>query len=516
MKALILWGFMEDNHVDLAPSPSALIASLRDVGYTMETALADVVDNSITAGAKNINFRFAWDSGTPWFAVIDDGRGMTAEELTEAMRFGCINPLDERHKDDLGRFGLGMKTASFSQCRHLTVLSKKEGNINCCEWNLDSILTAKDRRWLLHVLSDDDINSTEPLRTLVNQYLSERASGTIVLWQTIDRIDSEISATKQQSVLNSLILDAKQHLELVFHRFLSPETGKAKIKMSLNGNDLVALDPFNSKNDTTVELPKETITCKKRKKITVQPYILPHHNKISKEEYQKYAGTEGYLHNQGFYVYRNRRLIIKGTWFRLIKKAELTKLVRVQVDIPNSLDQLWKIDVKKSSASPPESIKQELRRIIGKIECSGKRVYQQKGQRLASAVKTPAWSRRAAGEKVFYEINRNHPLLKNLEGSLSVDQQEQLAGLVRMFEASFPSDLFFSDFAGSPEKLHRPSFEEEHLARLLDDFIDFWGMKDGASEDQVSELLQVDPFSSHKDLTRKLLEQKGVVLCQKM
>jgi len=516
MTLLSLRGFMENNHVDLAPSPGALIASLRDVGYTMETALADIVDNSITAGAKNINLRFAWASGNPWFAVIDDGRGMTADELTEAMRFGCINPLEERHKDDLGRFGLGMKTASFSQCRHLTVLSKREGRSSCCEWDLDSISAAQDRRWLLHVLSEDDIDSRKPLRALVNQYLAKRADGTIVLWQTIDRIDSEISATKQESYLNSLISDARQHLELVFHRFLSSEAGKSKINMSLNDNDLVALDPFNSKNGTTVELPKETITCNKGKKIIVQPYILPHHNKISKEEYQKYAGTEGYLHNQGFYVYRNRRLIIKGTWFRLIKKAELTKLVRVQVDIPNSLDQLWKIDVKKSSASPPESIKQELRRIIGKIECSGKRVYQQKGQRLASAVKTPAWNRRASGEKVFYEINRTHPLLKNLEGSLSGEQQEQLAGLVRMFEASFPSDLFFSDYAGAPEKLHRPSFEVENLARLLDDFIDFWGMKDGASEEQVTELLQVDPFSSHKDLTRKLLEQKGIVLCQKM
>ena len=502
---------MKDKHVDLAPAPAALIESLRDVGYTMETALADIVDNSITAEAKTINMRFAWDSGNPWFAVVDDGQGMATDELIEAMRFGCINPLQERDKDDLGRFGLGMKTASFSQCRHLTVLSKKDGKAVCCEWDLDQISNSSDHRWLLHVLAEKEVKKRTPLSSLAEEYLSGHAQGTIVLWKNIDRIDSGISEVKQENYLNSLISDARQHLELVFHRFLSPEGGKQKIKIFLNGNALIAQDPFNSKNETTVELPRETVPCKKGGKITVQPFVLPHHNKISKEEYAKYAGREGYLHNQGFYVYRNRRLIIKGTWFRLIKKAELTKLVRVQVDIPNSLDQLWKIDVKKSSASPPESIKHELRRIIGKIECSGKRVYQQRGQRLSSAVKTPAWTRRAAGEQVSYEINRKHPLVKKLADSLLTDQQEQLFGLLKMFEGSFPADLFFSDFAGSPEKLHRPSIEEENLARMLDDFIDFWGMNDGASEEQVLELLQVEPFSSYRDLTKKLMEQREII-----
>ena len=499
---------MKNKRVDLAPSPAALIESLRDVGYTMETALADVVDNSITAGSTNINIRYAWNSGNPWLAVIDDGMGMTAEELTEAMRFGCNNPLNVRHKEDLGRFGLGMKTASFSQCRHLTVFTVKKGVASCCEWDLDQISKADGHRWLLNVLSASDIESREPLVMLIRQYFADKESGTVVLWEGIDRMDGGISAIKQESYLNTLISDAREHLGLVFHRFLSPEAGRARIKIYHNGDVIEAIDPFNSKSST--ELPKETIPSKDGAKIIVQPYVLPHHNKISKEEYQKYAGPEGYLHNQGFYVYRNRRLIIRGTWFRLIKKAELTKLVRVQVDIPNSLDQLWKIDVKKSSATPPESVKQELRRIIGKIECSGKEVYRQKGQRLTSAITTPAWNRRAAEDKVFYEINRNHPLLKSLKNSLSNNQQEQFASLLRMFEVSFPSDKFFDDFAGAPEKLQRPSIEEEQLARMLDDFIDFWGMKEGASEEQVAELLQVDPFSAHKELTHRFLKQKGV------
>lgn len=501
---------MKNIHIELAPSPASLIESLRDVGYTMETALADLVDNCITAKAENIHIRYAWNSGRPWLAVIDDGTGMTAEELTAAMRFGSTSPLEVRHKDDLGRFGLGMKTASFSQCRHLTVFAKKNGEASCCEWDLEQISKADDHRWLLNVLSEDDIDSREPLGTLVRQYFADKENGTVVLWEGIDRMDAGVSSAKQEGYLNAVISDAREHLELVFHRFLSPELSRKRVRMYHNGDALVGLDPFNSKSGATTELPKEIIPGKDGSIIAVQAYVLPHHNKISKEEYQKYAGPEGYLHNQGFYVYRNRRLIIRGTWFRLIKKTELTKLVRVQVDIPNSLDQLWKIDVKKSSATPPESVRHELRRIIGKIECSGKEVYRQRGQRLHGAITTPAWNRRAAEDKVFYEINRNHPLLKSLKNSLTDNQQEQFVALVQMLEASFPSDLFFNDFAGAPEKLQRPSIAEEQLARMLDDFIDFWGMNDDASEEQEAELLQVDPFSSNKELTLRLLKQKGV------
>ncbi len=154
------------------------------------------------------------------------------------------------------------------------------------------------------------------------------------------------------------------------------------------------------------------------------------------------------------------------------------------------------------------------------------------GAKIAGGNKNAGMERRAAEDKVFYEINRNHPLLKSLSNSLSLDQQEQLKSVVRMLESSFPSDLFFSDFAGAPEKLQRPGIEEEQLARMLDDFIDFWGMNDGieeeqlarmlddfidfwgmndgASEEQEAELLQVDPFSSNKELTVRLLKQKGV------
>lgn len=145
--------------VDLSPSPSSLIESLRDIGYSLETAVADVIDNSITALSTSIDVRFSWNDSTPWLAIIDDGHGMNGAELISAMRFGSMSPLLTRSKNDLGRFGLGLKTASFSQCRCLTVLSKKQGEISCCQWDLDSILKSEDNKWLLRIWQQRSLSS---------------------------------------------------------------------------------------------------------------------------------------------------------------------------------------------------------------------------------------------------------------------------------------------------------------------------------------------------------------------
>jgi len=499
----------EQEYIDLAPSPSALMESLRDIGYSMQTAIADIIDNSITAQSTEINLRFSWNEGNPWLGIIDNGHGMSRDELIAAMRFGSLTPRADRSVDDLGRFGLGMKTASFSQCRHLTVLSKKDGTLTCCEWDLDLISLTKNSKWLLHVLSEDELLKKTHLLDLMNTYLKNIQSGTIVLWKKIDRIDREVSESQQEAHLNSLVSDARHHLELVFHRYLAPEVGRKKIKISLNGMFLEAFDPFNTGHITTIELPDEYFECDGHK-ISVQPFVLPHHRKVDKEQYQLYAGKEGYVHNQGFYVYRNKRLIIKGTWFRLIKKSELTKLVRVRIDIPNTLDHLWKIDVKKSNASPPESIRSELKRIISKIEYSGKRVYMGRGERLKTLIKDPVWSRRVASGHVIYEINRDHPLLRKFFGNIGAEKSVVFSDLLKMIESSFPSDLFFSDFANAPEKLNRAEFKEEQLGRLLEVYIELWGLNSDSSEEEIDNLLEVDPFLFNKEIALRLLAQKGI------
>lgn len=493
-------------YINMAPNPISLIESLRNIGYSVETAVADLIDNSITAEAKNINLRFAWNSGEPWFAIADDGHGMTRNELIEAMRFGSMNPLKTRMKDDLGRFGLGMKTASFSQCKQLIVLSKKFTKIACCEWDLKYLTEHSSEEWKLSVSDIAEIDSRPILSKIYNEYLINLSSGTIVLWQAIDRIKENVPIVKQEAHFNSVIDNVRNHLELVFHRYLKPDPGKRKVWIVINGDDLIAFDPFNPGNLATQELEEQKIILE-GEEITVQPYVLPHHNKVSRQEYLKYEGEGGYLNNQGFYVYRNRRLIIKGTWFQLIKKEEMNKLIRVKIDLPNSLDHLWKIDVKKAHAYPPENIRNELKQVINKIEVKGRKVYRQRGKKLLNEVKHPLWERKISAGKISYNINVKHPILKKFTCDLDSNKKEEFGYLINIIGSSFPIDLFYSDFANKPEQVEKDPIDEKYLEKLLKIFIDTWKTDETLDGNVHERLLSMDPFASNKETTLKLLEQ---------
>jgi hypothetical protein len=492
---------MSDKFLNIQPSPLALVQSLRDIGYSMESAIADVIDNSITAEAVNIHINYGWNDGNPWIAIVDDGYGMTPAELTDAMRLGSKNPLEERSKSDLGRFGLGLKTASFSQCRQLTLISRKESILACREWDLDLIEDAPESGWRLRVLDESEMQQDKHISGLLHLINN---SGSIVLLRKLDRYDG------LEKKLNSLLECSRTHLELVFHRFLASRRGKKRISISMNNDPLVAFNPFNPTHAATQELPKQLIHVDGQS-VTVQPYVLPHYNKTSRGEYKKYSGAGGYLQNQGFYVYRNRRLIISGTWFRLIKKEELTKLLRVQIDLPNSLDHLWRIDVKKSHAYPPEIIRNELKLIIYRIAASGKRVYRQKGKKLADAVKVPGWTRTVTEGKIIYEINKSHPLIEYVQRSLPKENKGELNDLILMLESSFPTELFYSDIAKKPESLCKPAFNEEQMSTLLDNFIGQM-ISSGVPETELATcLISIDPFAAYPEEVENLLQQKGLI-----
>jgi rRNA-processing protein FCF1 len=321
-------------------------------------------------------------------------------------------------------------------------------------------------------------------------------------------MESQSTPTAKEKLFNSLLDVTRKHTELVFHRFLSPDPGKKRVAIVMNGDELEAHNPFNPNRLATQELDEHKFSIE-GEEIRVQPYVLPHLKKVSRQEYEKYAGEGGYLQNQGFYIYRNRRLIIKGTWFRLIKKSYLNQLIRIRVDIPNTLDRLWRIDVKKSNASIPESVKRELRQIIGKIEIKGKRVFEQKGQKLASKMKIPVWNRRAAGGSIIYEINREYPLIEQLLKSMSLEQKGLLKDLISVCESSFPADMFFNDFASNPEHVDRPEFDNSDLEKLIETFISFWSQKGIERADIIDALLSTEPFALSKDYCKNILQRKG-------
>lgn len=447
------------------PSPSILLESLRNIGYTIETALADIIDNSISAEATQVDVRFLWDELEPWIAVIDNGNGMTPSELRTAMRFGSLSPTAVRAKNDLGRFGLGLKTASISQCRNLTVCTKSEGQLSACRWDLNKIAQSESDDWLLTILDDQAIKQETLLNDLVIEYLGHRESGTIVLWQKLDTIMAGTEPIDSERKFSELMSGARSHLETVFHRYLSPDSGQKAVKISFNNSELVAFNPFGPSIPARQEKQLEKISLN-GESIDIQPYILPHANKVSKSDYERYAGEGGYLQNQGFYVYRNRRLIVKATWFRLIKKDELSKLVRVRIDIPNSLDHLWAINVDKSQVTPPEVVRKQLKRIIQRIAGAGKQVYRRKATRIKNREVTHVWAREVVDSKVSYTINEEHPLIGDLIKSAPSEFKNRITSCLKLISNSFPKEVYYNDVADDKTNLSQAANDSAETREL--------------------------------------------------
>jgi hypothetical protein len=256
--------------------------------------------------------------------------------------------------------------------------------------------------------------------------------------------------------------------------------------MDFNGSSLLAFDPFGPKHPARQELPLEEIVIN-GESIQVQPYVLPHHSKIARSDYEAFGGEEGYLQSQGFYLYRNRRLIVKGTWFRLIRKEVLNKLVRVRVDIPNSLDGLWRIDVKKAEADPPETVLRELRKVIHRIAGIGQRVYTKRAARMQSGPLVSVWRREVVDGRVRYTLNDNHPLLADLLGDKDSARAARARACLRLVSNSFPADLYFSDAASDKVDLVAPNDDPQHveIARHLIEALRFSGIDGDALREQV-------------------------------
>lgn len=443
------------NVISLSPSPTALVESLRSIGYTLETALADIIDNSITADSSTISILFMWENSNPWVAIIDNGCGMCPEVLRNAMRFGSTSPLVPRESSDLGRFGLGLKTASISQCRRLTVCSKHNGFISACEWDLDHLATNGSKEWLLKVVEEKDIKCDALLETLKNKHLGNYSTGTIVLWRNMDTMLAGTEGVDSERKFSELMSHARSHLEMVFHRFLSPTIGQKGIKINFNQSELSAFNPFGPNIPARQELTDQEIPLN-GEIIKVQPYVLPHQTKVTRTEYEKYAGDGGYLHNQGFYVYRNRRLILKATWFRLIKKEELHKLVRVRIDIPNNLDHIWGINVDKSQVTPPEVVRKQLRIIINRITGAGKQVHQNKATRLINRNVISVWKREIVKGEVLYSVNEEHPLLKDLIQSATDSLKRRIIQSFKLIAHAFPKDAYYNDLANDEHEFAKP------------------------------------------------------------
>ena len=477
--------------LELPPRASSLVESLRDMGYSLRTALADVIDNSITAGARNIHLLADTHHAVPAIGILDDGIGMSKEELFEAMRPGTRSPLETRSATDLGRFGLGLKTASFSQCRRLTVVTRKDSAVSCARWDLDKV--AERDRWVVEI--PDSANSVRWSEQLQD-------NGTLVVWEKLDRLVAPGRQEERHDLVRQLD-EAATHVEFVFHRFLSGREGK-RLAISMNDRNLRPFDPFHANHSATQHHQEEVIRLDSAE-IRIWPVTLPHHDKVSADDWKKYAGPEGYVSNQGFYLYRNRRLIVHGTWFRLARQLELTKLARVGIDIPNTLDAEWKIDVRKASAQPPAPVRDRLRRIIERIGIPSRRTYTGRGAKLTEDSRLPVWRRLQDKNRISYRIDEKHPLLATFRDDLEPGMAREFERILHLLASALPLEALHVDISANPEDVRSPGIGSKDLRMIVSSMCQILG-KRGLLSTEIREWMHsAEPFRTQWTETSRIL-----------
>lgn len=413
------------SEIELPPDPH-LLESMRAVGYSFETAVADVIDNSIAAEATTIHFLSSAD-GDARVSIFDDGEGMSRETAILAMKLAAQSPTATRRPSDLGRFGLGLKTASLSQCRRLTVATKHAGQLTVLCWDLDHVVTTG--KWMVLDLAQEEAHA------LLGWHLLEEVDhGTLVCWTNLDIL--KMTEGAEQNDLDSAVVRVRDHCALVFHRFVTGNDAR-KIRMTVNGNAFPALDPFLTKNKAT-DVRTENLKLS-GVTLPVVAYTLPFISKLTNADRQLALAPGSFRDSQGFYIYRAGRLVVWGTWFRLNPKSEMGKLARVRVDVPNSLDHLWVLDIKKSSANPPRDLRQALKNLALQFIKPSTQVQQFRGRRTTDLDEvTRLWSVIVDRSSFRYEVNREHPYLKALAEGLGPAQLERLNGLLEALEQSFP------------------------------------------------------------------------------
>lgn len=487
----------------IPPSAAALIESLRGTGYSLETALADLIDNSIAAGACTVDLILDWNDGNPYVIIIDDGKGMSEDHIVEAMRFGGAGPAKARDSADLGRFGLGLKTASLSQCRRLTVVSRRDSLTSAFCWDLDHIRKTGDAWELLEGVPPSVSHLAAPLHA--------RPSGTVVIW---DRID--FGRVREQPVLKAFLAGierSERHLAMVFHRYLGGDA--RKLRLTINGVRIRAWDPFLEDQGATIPRPEQVLDSG-GERITVRGFILPHPDRFGNATALEAAGgPEGWAAQQGFYVYRQKRLLSAGGWLgiggsRAWTRDEFSRLARIRIDLPNTIDEDWRIDIKKAQVRPPEALRPQLERIAGDVRRIARQIFFHRGRRVEAKqpdgvariwqVNPPSASRR-------YVIRRDHPLVTLLTTRLGGDTA-LLDALLELTERTVPVDRIWLDTVenGPPTAPTSDSVDYNPLiesGRSIVRTMLAAGLDRAAA---VAAVARMEPFDSVPDIAARLRE----------
>lgn len=365
-----------EKQLSVAPSARRLTNSLRDIGYSFESAVADLVDNSVAAGADRIMIEIHFEGRESYLTISDNGAGMSEEQINEAMRFGSRRDYRE---DDLGRYGLGLKTASLSQCKRLEVITRNQPTIAPIgrAIDLDFIQAVDD--WITLDISDEaDVYETAAL-------LGDTC-GSVVVWRKVDRLlplkspDGGWARRRMEGLGPKL----EAHLSMVFHRFLSGEANP-HITISVNGVELAPWDPFARNEEATEILDVDEFEIEDggiSDTVTLRRYVLPsRENFSSREAFEDASGPEKWNRQQGLYIYRANRLVQWGGWARIRTVDEHTKAARASLDFGTKLDDAFNINVAKMRVNLPEQLRKMMARPITELCIAADASYRRSGQR---------------------------------------------------------------------------------------------------------------------------------------
>jgi hypothetical protein len=487
---------------NLPPRAGAMIEALRGLGYSVEAALADIIDNSISAHATEVHIDFAWAESQSRISILDNGDGMTDAELERAMQLGARSPLDPRAPSDLGRFGMGLKTASFSHCRRLTVATVKEGIPGCLRWDLDELAMSTEGGWLI-------FEGPSPGSEAYIGRLAGQTKGTLVLWETLDRI---VTPGFTSGDFSDLIDRVIGHLAMVFHRLLDGRC--PRLKICLNGEAIEPWDPF------MVGHPAKPWASPVARKLTaagpveVECHVLPHKDKLSESELKEAAGPAGWTSQQGFYVYRNERLLVAGGWLglgqrRAWNREEAHKLARIRLDMTNAADAEWKIDIRKATARPPVSLRPWLTKLAEETRERARKVFISRGAPISRSGNRPieqVWRADHVKSGVKYRIDEHHPAVAAVLES-SGDHSALVKAMLRIIEETVPVQRIWLDTAEGKET-SKASFASEPTEKVVEVlqtlFYDFVGRRGMTDEAARRTLLTMDPFQNYPDLIRNL------------
>lgn len=489
------------------PGAAAMLESLRAYGYSLNTAIADLIDNSIAAESKNVWITLRWDGENSWISIQDDGKGMTERQLSQAMVAGSQSPLNRREEGDLGRFGLGLKTASLSLARSLTVASKTISSpVAVRRWDLDYISAQETNEWRL--LKIGRSNAEEKLRGIEELY-----SGTVVLLENLDKLcrGTIASSPAHRDEFYHQVDSLRDHLGMIFHRFL---TTPLKLKIYINGDTDAHLvkpwDPFYIKHKATEPKPIIKIPFGETE-TTVQGFILPHKDMLTQSEYEEAGGPFGWNAHQGFYVYRGGRLLVSGSWLGLREDMskwrveEHYKLARIRIDITNEMDYDWKIDVKKSLATPPQNIALALVRYASQIRAEAREIFVHRGKygkRNRSEKVGKIWVAKQVRGQNTYRLDRTHPLIKSFLDSLN-SRAKDVEAIFRLIEETVPVEQIWLDSAESPEKRTLPfgAASEREVIEAAAAYLKLLKSDSSLSREEViDEICNLECFLGHKEI----------------